>query len=803
MSAFADRQLTRADLSPDQRRVYESLLDWSRRPRGVLTLGGYAGTGKSTLLGLFASETRLKVAYICFTGRASSVLGRKLRESNVRSTNRIQTDNEKRLEGRWGHLFFSPFSAEAERPFCGTIHRLIYRPLIDDKTEELLAWIKREILDRAYDLIVIDEASMVNTWIIEDIQRHGVPVLAVGDHGQLPPVMGDGSLMQNPDLRLEKIHRQAEGSPIIQLSRAIREEGRMDRSLADGKRLQFGQRNDFTHHMDKSLDTAILCWTNRMRVYVNKTIRIRMGLGGQWPRAGEPVIALRNYPPIYNGMRGTLTEDAVEPYKDQPWLLRTKIEFPEEGLTAEEHEICRQQFHRQKTFQSVDEMKEMGMNVFSMGQGGRLFDFGYALTVHKCVDPDTFVETPDGLLRAGSLSPSGQIATPFGRSAYRNLVRNTSRRMLEILTDDGYSLKVTRDHGVDVWCADNGYVRREAKDIEAGDIVRLRLGAEYKTGRGAPLPEGRPQDVRAKKYRLPSTCDETLAEFLGLMVADGTLYRRGFRLAKRHKDVADRFEFLCRKLFGASTSRFFKLGAHHVEVSSALIADWLRDVGGMAPKAVPECILVAPLDVQARFLRGIFEDGTVNLKGGKIDHIEFASTRPNVRQIVRTMLLRFGIVCGSTDSRPECIYIYGNYAKRFGKRIGFISRAKQSRLDANRAPNGTRYFFPLLRSEFHLAKSGLGLIQRHRAPRSLDDRKPFHHSKVRSVSSCRGPSVCVEVPDGHQFLQNGFCGWNSQGSQFKHAIVIVDWPQDYSNDKTRRLAYTAVTRAAEKLTVLL
>ena len=43
----------------------------------------------------------------------------------------------------------------------------------------------------------------------------------------------------------------------------------------------------------------------------------------------------------------------------------------------------------------------------------------------------------------------------------------------------------------------------------------------------------------------------------------------------------------------------------------------------------------------------------------------------------------------------------------------------------------------------------------------------------------------------------------SQGSQFKHAVVVVDWKQDYSNEDTRRLAYTAVTRAAERLTVLL
>lgn len=387
MNTATDLRLTRADLSPDQRRVYESMLDWTRGGSSLLTIGGYAGTGKSTLLGLFAAETKLRIAYICFTGRASSILSRKLNAAGVATTNRAQTDDERKLEGRWSHLFYSPFDPEASHPFCGTIHRLIYRPIIDDGTEELLGWEKREELDRGYDLIVIDEASMVDTRMIEDVSRHGVRILAVGDHGQLPPVMGDGSLMKNPNLRLEKIHRQAEGNPIIQLSRALREEGRLDRSLADGRRVSFGRASDLRRQVlidtltQNKLDTAILCWRNATRVHTNRTAREYLGFAGKLPQKGEPIIALRNYPPIYNGMRGLLTADAEQ--TEEWWLLKTKIEFPDEGLTETEHHICREQFHRAETFKSVDELNEANIKVHSMGQAGRLFDFGYAMTVHK------------------------------------------------------------------------------------------------------------------------------------------------------------------------------------------------------------------------------------------------------------------------------------------------------------------------------------------------------------------------------------------------------------------------------------
>ncbi len=387
---MTDRSLSRSDLSPDQLRVYEAMLDWVNGDRGnLLTIGGFAGTGKSTLLGLFAAETDLKVAYVSFTGRASSIIDKKLNASGVATTNRACTDSDDKLDGQYGHLFYSPGDEEAKRPFCGTIHRLLYRPFIDGVTEELLGWEKRLELDRPYDLIVVDEASMIDAKIVTDMLQHGARIMAVGDHGQLPPVMGDGSLMARPMLRLEKIHRQAEGSPIIQLSRVLREEGRLDRSLADGRQLRFGSAKEISSPAladmlsREKLNAAVLCWKNATRVHVNRTVREHLGFAGKLPQMGEPLISLKNYTPIMNGMRGLLTCDADQPYPDEWWLVRTKIEFPDEGIPETQQDVCRDQFHRARPFETVDELKAAGMKVFSMGQAGRQFDFGYAMTIHK------------------------------------------------------------------------------------------------------------------------------------------------------------------------------------------------------------------------------------------------------------------------------------------------------------------------------------------------------------------------------------------------------------------------------------
>jgi exodeoxyribonuclease-5 len=393
-SMNGDKRLGVKDLSVDQLKVYEQIVDWSNDPFGsdLLTVGGLGGTGKTTVLGVFASLTNLQVAYVAFTGRASSILARKLKASGADVDDKVFTDNEKVLFGQFGALF----STNHDASYCGTIHRLLYRPIINSK-DELLGWTAREKLDRKYDLLVLDEASMIGDSLLEDLKKHGVRILAVGDHGQLPPVADTGSLMENPDCRLEKIHRQAAGNPIIQLAHRVRSEGFLDRKL-EGKQIRFGAKEDAAGHLvnayigrddpsvggkiNGQLDVGVMCWTNKSRIMLNGLARKARGMRGP-PRKGEVLICLRNKPPIYNGMRGLLTADSVLVGGNTPWLLSASLAFPDEGIGPSSYTLCAPQFNREKTFAGVDELRDRGVNVDTMKEAGDLYDFGYAMTTHK------------------------------------------------------------------------------------------------------------------------------------------------------------------------------------------------------------------------------------------------------------------------------------------------------------------------------------------------------------------------------------------------------------------------------------
>lgn len=449
----------------------------------------------------------------------------------------------------------------------------------------------------------------------------------------------------------------------------------------------------------------------------------------------------------------------------------------------------------------------------------------YCMTVHKCVHPDTIVETSEGLLPIRAIGDRGEIGTPEGARPYLHKTANPEAPAVRVTTRGGYTLTTTPNHGIDVWDGER-YVRREVGELRLGDLLRLRFGVMLDPVILPPLPGTPPHDVRADEYRLPTLMDADLAEFLGLMVADGTVYQRGFRLAKRHEDTVEQFSVLCRRLFRAKANRYFKNGAYHAEVNSTFLSAWLSSIGGLDPhaKAVPESVLRSHSHLQARFLRGLFADGSVDVKGGCVDHIEWTCKFDTLPDIVRTMLLRFGIPCGTVRDRGiHTLYIYGNYARRFGETIGFPSEAKQDRLLLP-CGNQTKYFVPVSKSEAralrqeHLDVLGhsacgnavqRGRLSLHKAGLLLDsgaeskvvrilrERLRFHHEPVTVLETTSCPSMCVEVPDGHRFLQNGFSAWNSQGQEYD--VIVMPVAKSFGRQLQRNLFYTAITRARKKV----
>ncbi|MFO0703700.1 MAG: AAA family ATPase [Patescibacteria group bacterium] len=342
-------------LSSDQKSALDSLMSWQKGKnisRNFITVGGYAGTGKSTLVAHLRKELKtlkpnLKVGFASYTGKAARVLRSKLNEQNI-----LQ-----------------------EKDTVGTIHSLIYSPIVNDD-EEIVGWQRKEKLDK--DLIIIDEASMVDQVIWQHLLSYQIPIIAVGDHGQLPPIEGKFNLMKEPDLMLNKIHRQAENNPIIGLSIQAREYGlikfgeysstvrKFDMSEYDAQEAQQELLGNYKN------DTLVLCGFNATRNRLNTYIRSSLGFESTSPTSSDRVICLRNNHKIgiANGMLGTINKINK---RGEDWYEAEIVMDDEEDVYK--GLISAKQFGAKTAFNFTEKRGEFMM--------GDLFDFGYALTVHK------------------------------------------------------------------------------------------------------------------------------------------------------------------------------------------------------------------------------------------------------------------------------------------------------------------------------------------------------------------------------------------------------------------------------------
>jgi exodeoxyribonuclease-5 len=359
-------------LSPEQERVHDELISWLQHYEdegycNYVTVGGYAGTGKTHLATALRISLRdlnptMCVGFCAFTGKASSVL-------------------KERLESMGG-LY--------EDDYVGTIHGMIYRPVIggdEHGRQKIVGWEKRSELP--YDMIILDEASMVSSDLWRDLTSYDIPIIVVGDHGQLPPIGDRFSIVNRPDLVLNEIQRQALDSPIIRLSVEVRTRGEIP-FVTFGKdvfkmRQSSSDFNDLFESLDFSQPTIVtLCGMNWTRLQLNRQIRKKLGYYGEIPHEGERIICLKNnrYTKLMNGQLGTLGSINLCVAPDIYEAVIEMDNMPEPSQTLI-HSCC---FGKKEYSGYYDEVspKKVEQTLDDTGYPGvDLFDFGYAISVHR------------------------------------------------------------------------------------------------------------------------------------------------------------------------------------------------------------------------------------------------------------------------------------------------------------------------------------------------------------------------------------------------------------------------------------
>lgn len=199
---------------------------------------GYAGVGKTFVLGQLLQYLPRKVRFIAYTGAAA------------------QQMKNRGLPAQ-------------------TIHSLIKKPIVRNGECIGFSPAPREELE-GIELIVVDEVSMLGEELLRDLAAYDIPLLLVGDPFQLQPVGEQANLLLNtkPHAFLEEVVRQALDSPIVWAATEVREGREVPFGVygEQDQQLLVAPRGTADESWYRRKDVQFICGLNNTRHEINHKV---------------------------------------------------------------------------------------------------------------------------------------------------------------------------------------------------------------------------------------------------------------------------------------------------------------------------------------------------------------------------------------------------------------------------------------------------------------------------------------------------------------------------------------------------
>lgn len=243
-----------------------------------IILKGYAGTGKTYLIGMLIEHYILssfkRIAVLAPTNQAVEVVRKKLPENKRLSLQTIHSYLKlKRKITRNGKMIFVKDNRNR-----------------DNEVEKV-------------DLIIVDEASMIDKHLYDLLSKLNCITVYIGDPAQIPPIGESSSIpmSKQADVMLDEIIRQAQGSPIIERSMLVRNGQSLTKHLSQEGKDCIINPSEIDNYLVKFFNSEefekdahyvkVLAWTNK--VVDNYNSRIRYLLYGDINKItkGEKLVA--------------------------------------------------------------------------------------------------------------------------------------------------------------------------------------------------------------------------------------------------------------------------------------------------------------------------------------------------------------------------------------------------------------------------------------------------------------------------------------------------------------------------------
>lgn len=295
---FNDGITVTAPFQPNEQQIeaLNAMSDFINSDETTMTLSGYAGTGKTSLMEMLAAKMkkqRRNIVFSASTNKAAAVLRDRVKKSGFTA----QTLNK---------VFGIQVEVDNSKPYdASNLVNKLRDANIDPGT-----------------VVVIDESSMINEEnynILNGIAaKNGLKIIYVGDKGQLAPVK---------ETKVSKVFRDNNGR-IVTLTKVERTDDnailKEATALRNGQALSgessFNKEGKGVAYIRSTNETAkealirrfipmlkknpdyfrILAYTNEAVAAYNRDVREALGYTDNTPRVGEPILGYSNWGEEYD-----------------------------------------------------------------------------------------------------------------------------------------------------------------------------------------------------------------------------------------------------------------------------------------------------------------------------------------------------------------------------------------------------------------------------------------------------------------------------------------------------------------------
>jgi ribonucleoside-diphosphate reductase alpha chain len=293
---------------------------------------------------------------------------------------------------------------------------------------------------------------------------------------------------------------------------------------------------------------------------------------------------------------------------------------------------------------------------------------------NPCFPGDACVHTTKGLMPIAELITRGEAGEEIRVYTHRAtadnpatgvlatqpiaFMRNGVSPIVRLRFANGAELRCTPNHRI--WTLTRGYVR--AEELTGADRVMLNDSPTPAVDASWELPVTALAEAKSfarggtvTHHQLPAHWSEGLAELTGHLIGDGCMTQSQTQWVYGGDDIEDRLvdshEGMLQELIGGVSRQTMQNGTVQLRAGSAAVRELFRGLGVTSARAhekrVPAAVFVAPGEIQAAFLRGLFgADGCVSRveAGGKATrYVGLGGRSQAMLRDVQRMLLTFGV----------------------------------------------------------------------------------------------------------------------------------------------------------------